>query len=37
MNKNGLAGDALKDIILWIIFLVVGIVGVWFLLKKLET
>ena len=37
MNSKGIVGDVLKDIVLWIIFLVLAGAGVYFLLKQLGT
>ncbi len=35
INKRGIAQDSLKDLILWILLIILAGFSVWFLFKKL--
>lgn len=34
-SKRGLTGNVVTDVLLWIVFIIIGIVAIWFIVKKL--
>lgn len=35
IGKKGLTGNVVTDVALWIVFIIIGIVAIWFIVKKL--